>query len=66
VSAREKYQRKALAVARAAEGLHDAAERVDLLQVARGYLALARLAESRHDDTTAQWDEARPEEYRAD
>jgi len=59
VTAREKYQRKALAVVRTAEGVHDPAERVDLLQVARGYLALARLAEARHDDTTAQRDEGR-------
>ena len=50
MTAREKYQREALAVVRAAEALHDPAERAHLLEIAGGYMALAKHAASHGDD----------------
>jgi hypothetical protein len=61
VTGREKYQREALAVIRAAEMLRDPAERVHLLEIARRYLTLAKHIRDRRDDGTAHRDEARPE-----
>ena len=51
--AREKYQRMARRCLRAAERLHDPAERLKLLQVVGGYMALARHVADRHDHGTA-------------
>ena len=50
---REKYQRMARRCLRAAERLHDPAERLKLLQVVGGYMALARHVGERHDHGTA-------------
>jgi hypothetical protein len=49
-------QRKALALVRAAETLHDPAERAHLLQIARGYLALAKHAASHRDEARQEAD----------
>ena len=51
--AREKYQRMATRCLRAAERIHDPAERCKLLEVAGGYMALARHVADRHDHGTA-------------
>jgi len=53
VPAREKYQRMAKGCLRAAERLHDPAERRRLLEVAGGYMALARHVADRHHHGTA-------------
>jgi len=53
VPAREKYQRMAKGCLRAAERLRDPAERRKLLEVAGGYMALARHVADRHDHGTA-------------
>jgi glutamate/tyrosine decarboxylase-like PLP-dependent enzyme len=53
VPAREKYQRMAKRCVRAAERLHDPIERRRLLEVAGGYMALARHVAERHDHGTA-------------
>jgi hypothetical protein len=42
VTLRENYHRKAYAVLRAAEALRDPGERAQMLQIANGYLALAK------------------------
>jgi glutamate/tyrosine decarboxylase-like PLP-dependent enzyme len=62
VPAREQYQRMATRCLRAAERLHDPAERLKLLQVVGGYMALARHVADRHDHGTAH----RGSEYRAE
>ena len=51
--AREKYQRMAKRCLRAAERLRDPAERSKLMEVAGGYMALARHVAERHDHGTA-------------
>ena len=51
--ARENYQRMAKNCLRAAERLHDPIERRRLLEVAGGYMALARHVAERHDHGTA-------------
>ena len=51
--AREKYQRMAKRCLRAAERVRDPAERRHLLEVAGGYMALARHVAERHDHGTA-------------
>lgn len=51
--ARANYQRMAKRCLRAAERLHDPAERTKLLEVAGGYMALARHVAERHDHGTA-------------
>jgi hypothetical protein len=51
--AREKYQRMAKRCLRAAERVRDPAERRKLLEVAGGYMALARHVAERHDHGTA-------------
>ena len=51
--AREKYQRLAKSCLRAAERLHDPAERKKLLEVAGAYMALARHVADRQDHGTA-------------
>ena len=53
VTAREKYHRKAQAVIRAAERLHDPGERVALLEVARVYLKVAKHVRDRRHEGTA-------------
>jgi glutamate/tyrosine decarboxylase-like PLP-dependent enzyme len=53
VPAREGYQRMATRCLRAAERLRDPAERRQLLEVAGGYMALARHVADRHDHGTA-------------
>jgi glutamate/tyrosine decarboxylase-like PLP-dependent enzyme len=53
VPAREKYQRMATRCLRMAERLRDSAERKKLLEVAGGYMALARHVAERHDYGTA-------------
>ena len=64
---REKYQRMAKRCLRAAERLHDPAERLKLLQVVGGYMALARHVDDRHDHGTAhRSDEHHPERRPAD
>ena len=50
---REKYQRMAKSCLRTAERLRDPAERKKLLEVAGGYMALARHVAERHDHGTA-------------
>jgi len=65
VTGREKYHRKAQAVIRAAEKLHDPGERLALLEVARVYLKVAKhVRDGRHDATAHR--EARAERRRAD
>ena len=54
--AREKYQRMARRCLRAAERLRDPAERSKLLEVAGGYMALARHVADRHYHGTAHRD----------
>jgi glutamate/tyrosine decarboxylase-like PLP-dependent enzyme len=66
--AREKYRRLARRCLRAAERLHDPVERSKLLEVAGGYMALARHVAERYDHGTAhrsaeydserRWDDA--------
>jgi DNA gyrase inhibitor GyrI len=56
VTTREKYQREALAVVRAAEVLRDPTERVHLLEIAGGYMALAKHAASQADETGQEAD----------
>jgi hypothetical protein len=51
--AREKYQRMAKRCLRMAERLRDPAERSKLLEVAGGYMALARHVAERYDHGTA-------------
>ena len=51
--AREKYQRMAKQCVRAAERVRDPAERRHLLEVAGGYMALARHVAERHHHGTA-------------
>ena len=51
--AREKYQRMAKRALQAAERVHDPAERRKLLEVAGGYMALARHVAERHHHGTA-------------
>ena len=51
--AREKYQRMAERCLRMAQRLGDPAERKKLLEVAGGYMALARHVAERHDHGTA-------------
>ena len=51
--AREKYQRMAKRALRAAERVRDPAERRKLLEVAGGYMALARHVAERHHHGTA-------------
>jgi hypothetical protein len=51
--AREKYQRLANRCLRAAERLRDSGERRRLLEVAGGYMALARHVADRRDHGTA-------------
>ena len=51
--AREGYQRMATRCLRAAERLRDPAERRQLLEVAGGYMALARHVTGRHHHGTA-------------
>jgi glutamate/tyrosine decarboxylase-like PLP-dependent enzyme len=53
VRAREKYQRLAKRCLRAAERIRDPVERRKLLEVAGGYMALARHVADRHDHGTA-------------
>jgi hypothetical protein len=53
VPAREKYQRMAKGALRAAERVRDPAERRKLLEVAGGYMALARHVAERHHHGTA-------------
>jgi hypothetical protein len=50
---RERYQRMAKRCLRAAELLRDPAERKKLLEVAGGYMALARHVAERYDHGTA-------------
>jgi glutamate/tyrosine decarboxylase-like PLP-dependent enzyme len=62
--AREKYQRMAKRCLRLAERVRDPAERRKLLEVAGGYMALARHVAERHDHGTAHRSaELRPEHY---
>ena len=56
MTACEKYQREALAVVRAAEVLRDPAERVHLLEIAGGYMALAKHAASHPDEARGEAD----------
>jgi len=58
VPAREKYQRMASRCLRMAERLRDPAERRKLLEVAGGYMALARHVAERHDHGTAHRSDA--------
>lgn len=53
VPAREKYQRMATRCLRMAERLRDPLERKKLLEVAGGYMALARHVADRQDHGTA-------------
>jgi hypothetical protein len=53
VPAREKYQRMAKWALRSAERVRDPAERRKLLEVAGGYMALARHVAERHHHGTA-------------
>lgn len=51
--ARERYRRMARRCLRAAERLHDPGERVRLLELVGGYMALSRYVADRHDHGTA-------------
>jgi hypothetical protein len=51
--ARAKYQRMAKRCLRTAERLHDPVERRKMLEVAGGYMALARHVGERHEHGTA-------------
>jgi hypothetical protein len=66
VPARERYQRMAKRCLRAAERLRDPAERGKLLEVAGGYMALARHVADRHDHGTAHRDAERDRERHPD
>jgi hypothetical protein len=50
----ETYREKALECARAADGVHDSIERVELLGLASVYMALADYVDHRHVDGTAE------------
>ena len=56
VTTRE-YQLKAAAAVLAAEDMHDPEERVELLQLAQGYLTLAKYAERRQDSDASSIDD---------
>ena len=65
--AREKYQRMATGCLRMAERLHDPAERGKLLEIAGGYMALARhVAERYHHGTAHRSAEHNPERHADD
>jgi hypothetical protein len=65
VPARGKYQRMAKRCLRAAEGVCDPGERRKLLEVAGGYMALARhVAERHHHGTAHRSAEHDPERHR--
>jgi hypothetical protein len=64
VPAREKYQRMAKQCVRAAERVRDPVERRHLLEVAGGYMALARhVAERYHHGTAHRSAEHDPERH---
>ena len=66
VPARETYQRMAKRCLRAAELLRDPAERKKLLEMAGGYMALARHVGERHDHGTAHRSAAHDPQRHAD
>ena len=63
---REKYQQMAKRCLRAAEHLRDPGEREKLLEVAGGYMALARHVAERHDHGTAHRSAAPDRDRHAD
>jgi hypothetical protein len=66
VPAREKYQRMATRCLRTAEGLRDPGERGKLLEIAGGYMALARHVAERYHHGTAHRNAERDFERHAD
>jgi hypothetical protein len=66
VPPREKYQRMAKSCLRTAERLRDPAERKKLLEVAGGYMALARHVAERYDHGTPHRSAAHDPDRHAD